>query len=112
MQVAKKSAQERMPSLSKYSDISVSDTASHDVEWSRNLVRGEGENQEIVAPEAMGKAYMVGRSSHAIIALRISATSTDTVGGFGQPILIFLPLKALTEVVPIDLGCHMCALLF
>ena len=55
LQATKKSCQEKLPSLSKYSDVG---HASHEVEYSSQLVKGEEE--EIVPSDARQRAYLVG----------------------------------------------------
>ena len=58
LQATKKSCQEKLPSLSKYSDVG---HASHEVEYSSQLVKGEeGKEEEIVPSDARQRAYLVG----------------------------------------------------
>jgi len=56
MQATKKSCQEAMPPLSKYSEHG---HATHDVEYSSYLTRGEGGEEEEVPPGDRLKAYLV-----------------------------------------------------
>lgn len=58
VQVTKKTTQERMPSLDRYSDRSKADDASHSVVYDRAYRRGEGEEEDI-PPENLAKAFKV-----------------------------------------------------
>ena len=48
-----------LPSLGKYSSLSIAEDASHSVSYDRSFKTGEGDDEETVAPEDIGKAYKV-----------------------------------------------------
>ena len=48
-----------MPAFGKYSSLSIAEDATHSISYDRNFKAGEGDEEEIVAPEDVGKAYKV-----------------------------------------------------
>lgn len=50
-----------LPSLGKYSTLSIAEDATHSVTYDRSFKLGEGDDEEIVAPEDVGKAYKVAK---------------------------------------------------
>ncbi len=55
--MAKKSSKEGLPTLGKFSSLSIADDATHSVSYDRSFKAGEGDKEEEVAPEDVGKAY-------------------------------------------------------
>lgn len=61
--MAKKSSKETVPPFGKYSALSIAEDASHTVSYDRSFKAGEGDAEEDIAPEDVGKAYKVQSAS-------------------------------------------------
>lgn len=59
LQVSKKTSQERLPGLDRYSDRDTGDNASHDVVYDRAYKKENEEVEEDIPPEEIGRAFLV-----------------------------------------------------